>query len=230
MTRWISGTCLSAALLLVGLAGPALATDESPEAFVERLYQPYLKLADGLPMETDYSSNLESYFTPDLARLIRADERFDRVAGGLGFSALEYDVFVQGHEADLSDLEILWRMEGESAAMVTVTMNNGGRDQTVYLELVDSAAGWRIDELTWDGADPLRDAIFDNAMAVTGPVEVDPGDAALRARCDADFAAGPQPDYPMDITEEAMAAEHVEIARCVVLWSTSPAGPPPPGK
>ena len=132
--------CAAAAM---AFGGPALAQGASPKAFVEQLYQPYLK--KGFKgMNTSKPAILRRYFEPALAAAIIKDRA--AAAKRNEVPTLNGDPFIDAQDWEIANLKIDMKpMGGKAAAAVAYT--NFKEPRTVTLDLVKTPAGWRIAEI-----------------------------------------------------------------------------------
>jgi hypothetical protein len=124
-------------LALINLPGPLAAEDMTAAAYVESLY------ADR------ENPGGDPRYTPRLDRLwaeCRALE--DRT----GDACVDYDMFVQGNDFDLTDLTFETAAAEDDTATVTARFKNFGRPVTVVFDLVRDGEGWMIEEMTSDCA------------------------------------------------------------------------------
>lgn len=139
------------AVLLVAMseAGPvwttsAWAESASPRALVDAIYKPYLaKKYKG----ADYSkpASVRRYFEPKLANAIIAD--MAAAAKRNEVPTLDGDPFIDAQDWELADLAVDIKPAGPAKARATVDFTNLRKPETVTLELVKTAEGWRIADI-----------------------------------------------------------------------------------
>jgi hypothetical protein len=142
-------------MILPWLAAAALApapADESPRAFVERLYAGY-RDPDYSPLERP-----ERVFAPPVVAAIREDQRLSRDEVGY----MDADPLCQCQDpAGLSPLIAEVRRPGARTASARILLRfgvDGDGDREVSLQLVRTPSGWRIaDVATPDSPSMLRE-------------------------------------------------------------------------
>jgi hypothetical protein len=141
--------------LLLAAAGlavvrPAHAETGSARAFVEAIYARYRGSVDKNPgILLDDAKTVRRYFTPELARLMIADEA--RAAKVQEVPALDGDPFVDAQDWDIRDLTIAVAAQGAGAALATVRFRNFGERKQVRLKLLRLSQGWRVDDVVFPG-------------------------------------------------------------------------------
>lgn len=130
------------ATVLLATGTRAFAQPDSPRAFLEGLYKPYLaKPGEGTPRPDTW----KRYFAPPLMAAIDADLAEARKRGGP--PRLNGDPFVDAQDWTIANLVIDVRDATSTAATGIVAFTNFGEKQTVTLDLVPTGAGWRIAEI-----------------------------------------------------------------------------------
>jgi Protein of unknown function (DUF3828) len=145
----MGGVCRRAILLAfctaaaMAFGGPAQAQGASPKAFVEQLYKPYLKKGF---KGVDYSKPaiLRRYFEPALAAAIIKDQA--AAAKRSEVPTLNGDPFIDAQDWEIANLKIDVNPAGGKAS-AAVAYTNFNEPRTVTLDLVKTAAGWRIAEI-----------------------------------------------------------------------------------
>jgi hypothetical protein len=125
-------------------AHEAFAQAGSPQEFLTAIYKNYQgKDAPG----TDLSApdDVNRYFAPDLAAAIIKDSEEAEKSGDA--PTLDGDPFVDAQDWDIKNLRIDAKPAGGNAAGATVTFTNFGEKQAVRIDLVKTAAGWRVREI-----------------------------------------------------------------------------------
>lgn len=135
-----------ACLLSAVLMDAALAQDPTARKFLEGIYAAY-----GTPNSPGTRINskalLGRYFTPSLAALIERDA--EQAKRKNEPPELNGDPFIDAQDWEIKGLAIDVREAGKDRANATVKFANFGEAREVRLELVKTAAGWRIDEIHW---------------------------------------------------------------------------------
>jgi Protein of unknown function (DUF3828) len=127
-----------AALCALPLA--AHAQTQSPQTFLQSIYEPYLKAGfKGQPYW-----QLDRFFTPALARVIDADMR--EAKRRVEVPKLDGDPFLDAQEWDIENLAISVKADGPKATG-EVTFDNFGKRTEVALDLVQTPGGWRIADI-----------------------------------------------------------------------------------
>ena len=121
----------------------ALAQSGSPQAFVEAIYKPYLKKGfKGIPYSS--ATALRRYFEPKLAVAMIKDMNMSAKRKEVG--TLDGDPFIDAQDWEISNLAIDVKTNGNKANAI-VTFTNLGKPSTISLDLVKTAAGWRIADI-----------------------------------------------------------------------------------
>lgn len=132
----------SAPLLLLSalpLAARAQTQGQTPEGFLQSLYDPYLN--DDFKGQPFWQ--VDRYFAPELARAIEADMREAKRRGEV--PALDGDPFIDAQEWDLENLAIKVKTDDDGhKATGEVTFDNLGKRTQVTLDLLRTGMGWRI--------------------------------------------------------------------------------------
>ena len=129
---------------LIAVGTPAAAQQSSPQAFLEAIYRPYLdKKFQGTHL--DKPADVRRYFAPPLAGAIVKDRA--AAAKRNEVPTLDGDPFIDAQDWEMSNLKI--QVNSVSADKVTgiVSFTNAGAAKTITLDLVKTAAGWRIAEI-----------------------------------------------------------------------------------
>lgn len=135
------------ALLLAGLAH----ADTPRSAVVEQLYRDF-------PAQSDRSiageppAVLNRYFTPQLTKLIHADDLCARRTHGI--CKLDFVLNYDSQDPEARDL----RVNDDEEVRVRFGRSNGGREETVTIRyrMVRTKAGWRVDDLIYPSGRSLR--------------------------------------------------------------------------
>ena len=125
---------------LCALPWAAGAQTQSPQTFLQSIYDPYLK-ADfkGQPYW-----QVDRFFVPTLARAIDADMR--EAKRRVEVPKLDGDPFLDAQEWDIENLAISVKTDGPKATG-EVTFDNFGKRTQLALDLVQTPAGWRIADI-----------------------------------------------------------------------------------
>lgn len=128
-------------LCLGVLAGPAMAQQASPQAFLEAIYRPYLaKDYPGQPYQ-----EASRFFVPALARTMTADFATARRHGDV--PTLNGDPFIDAQDWEITNLAIAVAAKGATAATGTVTFANLGQAKRLLIDLEQTPVGWRIADI-----------------------------------------------------------------------------------
>jgi hypothetical protein len=112
----------------------------SPQAFLQSIYDPYLKAGfKGQPYW-----QVDRFFVPALARVIDADMR--EAKRRVEVPKLDGDPFLDAQEWDIENLAISVKADGPKATG-EVSFDNFGKRTQVALDLVQTPAGWRIADI-----------------------------------------------------------------------------------
>ncbi|MBN9017712.1 MAG: DUF3828 domain-containing protein [Rhizobiales bacterium] len=129
-------------------AVPLAAAASSPLAFLKSIYEQYGSGKDGVPL--DDNAALKRWFTPSLAALIQHDRAMADEADDL--PTLDGDPFVDAQDWDIIDLSVKAEDLGGGKAAGHVSFRNLGEAKTIELDLVETSAGWRVDDIHWGDA------------------------------------------------------------------------------
>ena len=133
-------------VVAAGTAAPltAYAADQSPQEFLEAIYKNYVgSNTAGLPI--DKASTLR-LFTPSLRKAIDDDAK--RAAKKKDVPNLDGDPFIDAQDWDIKSFDISVKDTASDKATGTVKFKNEDEDKVITLDLVKSADGWHIDEIT----------------------------------------------------------------------------------
>ncbi len=118
----------------------ARAQTQSPQTFLQSIYEPYLTAGfKGQPYW-----QLDRFFTPPLARVIDADMR--EAKRRVEVPKLDGDPFLDAQEWDIENLAISVKTDGPKATGA-VSFDNFGKRTEVALDLVQTPVGWRIADI-----------------------------------------------------------------------------------
>lgn len=129
-------------------AMPVAAAASSPLAFLASIYDQYGSGKDGVPLGDEAA--LKRWFSPSLAQLIQHDRAIADEADDL--PSLDGDPFVDAQDWDITDLSVKAEDLGGGKATGHVSFRNFGEAKSIELDLVETAAGWRVDDIHWNDA------------------------------------------------------------------------------
>lgn len=122
-------------------AAPAQAKPASAEAFLRRLYAPYIAGDTKVDL---LGAPATTIFTPPLLRLIRQDQAVPD--GEVG--ALNFDPFCNCQDFDrLTRFSVVVRPQGPGRATGTVRFVNQTTSETITFRLVRTGVRWRIADI-----------------------------------------------------------------------------------
>ena len=142
--RGIRAAAWAVALVAVLGFGGALAQEVSPQAFLEAIYRPYAG-KDFKGTRIDTPTEVRRYFDTPLAAAILKDRA--AAAKRNEVPDLDGDPFIDAQDWEIAGLNIMVKTTGAKRATGTVTFTNARQPKTVTLDLVKTAAGWRIAEI-----------------------------------------------------------------------------------
>ena len=129
-----------AALPLTARAQTQSPQPQTPQTFLQSIYEPYLTAGfKGQPYW-----QLDRFFTPALARIIDADMR--EAKRRVEVPKLDGDPFLDAQEWDIENLAISVKTDGPKATGA-VSFDNFGKRTEVALDLVQTPVGWRIADI-----------------------------------------------------------------------------------
>jgi len=131
-----------------GVATPALAANASPLSFLASIYDRYAANGDGIPLDDEAA--LRRWFSPSLADVIQNDRSLAEQADDL--PSLDGDPFVDAQDWDIADLSVKVDDLGQGKATGHVSFRNFGEPKAIDLDLVETSAGWRVDDIHWGDA------------------------------------------------------------------------------
>lgn len=142
-------TALAAGVILM-LATMSFAADDTPQAFLERVYRIY-QISDNAN-DIDTEAKAASYFTPAVARLIMQDEVEKAKNNDVG--KLDFDPFVGGQDWAKTAITLKaapGAKPDRATGSATFIPAGAKKPTTVKLDLEKTAAGWRIANIHWQG-------------------------------------------------------------------------------
>lgn len=123
-----------------GAQQPPAAPQQTPQAFLQSLYDPYLKANfKGQPYNEP-----GRFFSPDLARAMERDMRGAKQRNEV--PTLDGDPFVDAQEWTITDLVVRVTGSGDAATGV-VSFANFGKPKRLAVSLLRTPAGWRISDI-----------------------------------------------------------------------------------
>lgn len=137
---------LLASILVAGALPitPALSQSETPKQFLQGIYKHYAgKGAGGVDLIGRDKASL--YFDETLTDLLVKDQ--DESKGELG--RFSFDPFVNGQDFSIRNVEITVAPVDENHAKATASFRNFDVRSKVNYDLVRTARGWRISNISW---------------------------------------------------------------------------------
>ena len=133
---------IAAVLAALPVAAAAQPQPGTPEAFVQSIYQPYLK--------EDFKGQpyweVSRFFAPDLAQAI--DRDFAEAKKRNEVPTLDGDPFIDAQDWRVTSMVHGCTVDPEpSRATCSVSFTNLGKATAVALKLVKTPEGWRISEI-----------------------------------------------------------------------------------
>jgi hypothetical protein len=131
-------------------ASSSFAADASAQAFLQRIYGIYEKSDKAVDIGSE--TKAARYFVPSIAKLIGRDIAESAKRNEVG--RLDFDPFIGGQDWSPTKIEV-GVAAGATAARATGTARfvpaGGKGPTTVTLDLIKTAAGWRIADIHWAG-------------------------------------------------------------------------------
>lgn len=125
------------------------AAPQSAKDYLTGIYSHYIgddrTTAKGIFL--DKPSEIRRYFTKDLADLMIADDAAAAKRGDV--PNLDGDPFIDAQDWEIAHVSIHIDSETSTAARATVTFVNAKEPDTVHVELVRAADGWRFSNIIW---------------------------------------------------------------------------------
>lgn len=129
---------------------PAFAQDQSAAAYIRSFYPP------------DDPNAPEARYSPRTAALW--DQCFRRAEANSD-ACMDFDMFVQGNDFDLSDLKVEQTSGDAKQAVVKAQFKNFGKDERVIFTLMHDDQGWMIDEII-SGCNVLTELLQDKSTCM----------------------------------------------------------------
>ncbi|HWJ73130.1 MAG TPA: hypothetical protein VNX29_08200 [Kaistia sp.] len=135
------------ALLAASLPSHGHAQDspETAQDFLESIYAAYRNNGAGIDRSDD--AVLNRYFTPELAGIISDDDA--RAAADGEVPNLDADPFIDAQDGDIGDITVTVSDAPGGRMMGHAAFTNSGEQKAIDLVLVETPAGWRIDDILW---------------------------------------------------------------------------------
>lgn len=128
------------AALLCALPPGARAQQPTAQAFLQAIYEPYLKAGFKGQPYTDAAR----FFAPDLARAMSRDMQAAKLRGQPPI--LDGDPFIDAQDWQVSNLVVRVSGTGDSATGV-VSFTNLGKPKRLAIDLARTDAGWRVADI-----------------------------------------------------------------------------------
>jgi hypothetical protein len=131
---------LALVLIAIGPVTANAAASDDPVALIKAIYKTYTDIGPSDPgtpgLPGVYSKRLQGLVDTD------ATETPEGMAG-----RIDWDVFVDGQDWQLTDLDIAAVSRSDAAAQVRATFKNFGAPRDMLFDLVRENGHWRIDEI-----------------------------------------------------------------------------------
>jgi hypothetical protein len=134
---------LLAVLAFALFAASSQAQEQTAQQFLQSLYGSYTGENEGGPPLDNAS--LGTYFTPELAELIKADS--DQASARGDVPMMNGDPFIDAQEWKITGLKIVVEEPKPGFAAAVVTFRNYDRAEEIRLDLLKLAGGWRIADI-----------------------------------------------------------------------------------
>jgi Protein of unknown function (DUF3828) len=126
--------------IALGAAVPPAQVDGDPVALITAIYKTYTDIAPG----ADGTPGLSGVYSKRLQALVDKDEK-ETPEGEVG--RIDWDLFVEGQDWQLTELKIVPVSQGASQAEVRATFKNFGEAHDILYTLVPENGQWRIDDI-----------------------------------------------------------------------------------
>jgi hypothetical protein len=137
---------LLAAFFILAGSSATVAQDAALKQFIDGIYANY-KTPNSPGTRINSKALLARYFTPALAALIERDAAQAKARNEP--PELNGDPFIDAQDWDIRGLAVDLKENGKDRASATVKFSNFGEAREVRLDLLKTAAGWRIDDIHW---------------------------------------------------------------------------------
>jgi hypothetical protein len=135
---------ITAVWLIALMAWPPLFADETPEALIESAYQLVRKVYSGPAAASQYDPldepNSRKFFTKRVLDSLTEARKKDEMA-------LDWDPFVAGQDAELSDIKIKRLFGTACTARIEAVFLNFGKPTRIHFDVVRTNVGWRISDI-----------------------------------------------------------------------------------
>jgi hypothetical protein len=143
---------LVACLAMLAAMVPSVAAEDTPKAFLEKLYAAYAAPnKSGVNIDTDKA--LARYFSPEVIKLM--DKMYAAAKKTGDVPALDGDPFIDAQDWDIKSFDITVDQAGNDKATGHVHFKNLDAERSITLDLIHLKPGWRIDDINW-GEGTLR--------------------------------------------------------------------------
>ena len=140
-----TGTLLAACAVGLPIAARAEDHQAAALAFLESVYAPYRN--NGMGIDRTDTAVVERLFTPELAALITADD--ERAAAEGEVPNLDSDPFIDAQDGEIGDIAVTVADAPGGRMTGRASFTNSGDPKLIELVLVETPAGWRIDDIHW---------------------------------------------------------------------------------
>lgn len=134
-------TILALALMLFAL--PAVAQQEAPDAFVQRVYETQYPGGEAVGPSVIGKDLRKLYFTSAVVAAIKRDEDKSEAAGEMG--AIDFDPISNSQDPQVKDVKVrIESQEGDRATVVANFANGGSSREEITYDLIIQGNGWKI--------------------------------------------------------------------------------------
>jgi hypothetical protein len=126
--------------MALGAASPLGDADSDPVDLITAIYQTYTDIAPG----EDAIPEVEGVYSERLQALLDKDAK-ETPEGEVG--RIDWDVFVDGQDWQLTELKIVPVSQGPAQAQVRASFKNFGEPRNLLYTLVLEDGHWRIDDI-----------------------------------------------------------------------------------
>jgi hypothetical protein len=139
-------SAIFACLAILTATPPSVAAEETPKAFLEKLYANYIG-PNRKGVMSDSDKVLARYLTPDVIKLM--GKMYAEAKKADEVPALDGDPFVDAQDWDIKSFDITVDQAGNDRATGHVHFKNQDEEKSLTVDLVQLKAGWRIDDIRW---------------------------------------------------------------------------------
>jgi len=136
------------ATAVVLAASPLAAAAASPLSFLASIYDQYGPGRSGIMLDDE--ADLRRWFSPSLAALMQKDR--DAASEVDEVPMLNGDPFIDAQDGDITQMTLRVDEPGGGKAVGHVSFMNTGEPRSIDLDLVETPAGWRVDDIHWGDA------------------------------------------------------------------------------